>query len=174
MKKFIITEEERKQILSKHINATKRQYLHEQNNDEILKYQKALNMVWTNVKIKEDGVMGPETIKYIKLYQKQTGLNETGILDTETKEQLSRLLDDDGEIQKGWDEVKDLKMELLGGLKYRIQTLESDSEADLCHIMTMIHMELTNFYNNPYVRKKGWDPKNCENFSQLDKLMEED
>ena len=33
---------------------------------------------------------------------------------------------------------------------------------------------ITNFYKNPYAREKGWDPKNCENFSQLDKLMEED
>ena len=104
MKTMLITEEERKQILSKHINATKRQYLNEQKDDEVLKYQQALNLVWTNVKIKEDGIMGPETTKYIKLFQKQNALSETGNLDTETKEKLSRLLDDDGELQKSWNE----------------------------------------------------------------------
>ena len=84
------------------------------------------------------------------------------------------LVNSKDEIQKGWDEVKDLKMELLGTLKDRIQKFESDPNIDLCDVMTMIHMELTNFYKNPYVRKTGWEPKNCENFSQLDKLMEED
>ena len=173
MKTMLITEEERKHILSTHINATKRQYLNEQKDDEVLKYQQALNLVWTNVKIKEDGIMGPETTKYIKLFQKQNALSETGNLDTETKEKLSRLLDDDGELQKSWNEVKDLKKEFLNGLKSYIGKLESD-DTDLCDCLTRIHFELTNFYKNPYAREKGWDPKNCENFSQLDKLMEED
>lgn len=84
------------------------------------------------------------------------------------------LVNSKDELQKSWNEVKDLKMELLKSLKGRIQKFESDPNIDLCDVMTLIHFELTNFYNNPYVRKKGWDPKNCENFSQLDKLMEED
>lgn len=84
------------------------------------------------------------------------------------------LVNSKDEIQKGWDEVKDLKMELLGTLKDRIQKFESDPNIDLCGVMTMIHFDLTNFYNNPYVKQKGWDSRNCKNFSQLDKLMKED
>ena len=167
MKNLIITEEEKNQILSKH----KRSVLNEQD-EEIKKYQKALNNVWTNVKIKEDGVIGPETIKYIKLFQQQNDLNVSGQLDNETKIKLSRLLDG-GEVEKSWDKVKDLKMELLKTLKTSIGRFESDPNIDLCDIMTQLHFDLTGFYNNPYVRKKGWDPRNCTNFSQLDNLMKE-
>ena len=45
-----------------------------QNKEEVLKIQKALNKVWNNVKIKEDGIMGNETIKYIKQFQKENNL----------------------------------------------------------------------------------------------------
>ena len=80
----------------------------------------------------------------------------------------------DEETKKSWDDVKDLKKELMSQLKFEIQRLESDNDADLCDCLTRLHFALTNVYENPNLRNKGWDPENCTNFSQLDMLMKND
>ena len=72
------------------------------------------------------------------------------------------------------DDVEDLKKELMSQLKFEIQRLESDNDADLCNCLTRLHFALTNVYENPNLRNKGWNPENCTNFSQLDMLMKND
>jgi LysM repeat protein len=87
------------------------------------------------------------------------------------KSKSSLLVSGYDENKKSWDEVKDLKIELLSQLKSKIQSLESKPDVDLCETFVSIHFELTNFYNNPFVRKKGWDPMECSNYNELDSLM---
>ena len=69
---------------------------------------------------------------------------------------------------------QELKKELMGQLKYRMQQLESDNDVDLCDCLTRLHFVLTSVYENPTLRNKGWYPESCTNFSQLDMLMKND
>ena len=85
MKKIVrLTESDLTNIIKRVIN--------EQKNDDVLKVQQSLNKVWKNVKIKEDGIMGPETTNTIKRYQKENGMKETGVIDDELKNRLFQLL----------------------------------------------------------------------------------
>ena len=63
----------RNRLTERDLSRIVRRVINEQNENDILKVQQALNRVWTNIKIKESGVMNPETKKTIELYQKQMG-----------------------------------------------------------------------------------------------------
>ena len=116
-----------------------RRVINEQNENDILKVQKALNQVWTNVKIKEDGVMGSETIKYIKLYQEQIGMPVTGIVDDKLKTKLFRLLEDNPIF-------KNAKINLIKILRNHLQELEND-EVDANVVAEVIYNDCANFMN---------------------------
>ena len=84
------------------------------------------------------------------------------------------IFDAELERTKGWSRTDDLKKELLSMLKSTISRMESKSDITICDILTSMHFELTQFYENPYVREKGWNPEECTNFNQLDSLMKKD
>ena len=84
------------------------------------------------------------------------------------------IFDAELERTKGWSRTDDLKKELLSMLKNTISRMESESDITICDILTKMHFELTEFYENPYVREKGWNPEECTNFNQLDSLMKKD
>ena len=81
------------------------------------------------------------------------------------------IFDAELERTKGWSRTDDLKKELISLLKGAISRMESKSDITICDILTKMHFELTEFYENPYVREKGWNPEECTNFNQLDSLM---
>ena len=120
-----------------------RRVINEQNENDTLKAQKALNQVWTNVKIKEDGIMGPETIKYIKLFQKQNGLDVTGIVDDKLKTKLFRLLEDNPIF-------KNAKTNLIKILRNHLQELENDN-VDANVVAEVIYNDCANFMNKTNV-----------------------
>jgi len=107
----------RTRLTERNLSRIVRRVINEQNENDSLNVQKALNKVWTNVKIKEDGVMGPETIKYIKLFQKQNGLDVTGIVDDKLKTKLFRLLQDDTSSNDGKNGLIDSLMKSLNSMK---------------------------------------------------------
>jgi len=106
---------------------------------EILSVQKALNKVWTNVKIKEDGILGPETIKYIKLFQSQNGLPENGGIGLDLKSKLLPLLINQ---PKG----KDDKAELIRVLRNHLNDMEND-KIDAMGVAQVIYNDCAHFIN---------------------------
>ena len=111
----------------------------EQNENDTLKTQKALNQVWTNVKIKEDGIMGPETIKYIKLFQEQNRLDVTGIVDDKLKTKLFRLLEDNPIF-------KNAKTDLIKILRNHLNSMEND-DLDANVVAEVIYNDCAHFMN---------------------------
>ena len=133
MKKIRLTEKDLTNIIKRVIN--------EQTvpNDEILNIQKALNQVWTNVKIKEDGILSPDTEKYIKLYQSQNGLDVTGKIDDRLKKKLLPLLSNQ---PKG----KDDKAKLIRVLRNHLNSMEEDN-VDAMSIAQTIYNDCAHFMN---------------------------
>jgi peptidoglycan hydrolase-like protein with peptidoglycan-binding domain len=141
-----------------------RRVINEQDENDILKVQKSLNKVWTNVKIKEDGIMGPETKKTIEKYQKQMGMPVTGNIDDKVKTKLFRLLEDDPIF-------KNSKMDLIRILKNHLQSLEED-DVDANVVAEVIYNDCANFmnksdifsdkskYGQPYKTKVPFAPNN--------------
>jgi peptidoglycan hydrolase-like protein with peptidoglycan-binding domain len=111
--------------------------------EDILTIQKALNKVWTNVKIKEDGIMGNETIKYIKLFQKQNGLSETGKVSDELKDKLLPLLNPE-------PQGEDSKSFLIRILRNHLNSMEKDKGFDANGVAEVMINDSNNFLN-----KKG-------------------
>ena len=133
MKKIRLTEKDLTNIIKRVIN--------EQTvpNDEILNIQKALNQVWTNVKIKEDGILSPDTEKYIKLYQSQNGLDVTGKIDDRLKKKLLPLLSNQ---PKGEDD----KAKLIRVLRNHLNSMEEDN-VDAMSIAQTIYNDCAHFMN---------------------------
>jgi peptidoglycan hydrolase-like protein with peptidoglycan-binding domain len=115
--------------------------------DDILNIQKALNKVWTNVKIKEDGIMGDETIKYIKLYQKQNGLSETGQISSELKDKLLPLL-------KPEPQGEDSKAFLIRILRNHLNSMEKDGRFDAKAVAEVMINDSNNFLNKKDIFNK--------------------
>ena len=105
MKKFIITEEEKKSILNQHIQATKRQYLSENNilmeqpyflePSEVFEIQSGLNDYFKSKGVKivivPDGAWGPKTIEALKKFQQMEGLDVDGKMGPKTMSKLQSL-----------------------------------------------------------------------------------
>jgi peptidoglycan hydrolase-like protein with peptidoglycan-binding domain len=105
MKKFIITEEEKNSILNQHIQATKRQYLSENNilmeqpyflePSEVFEIQSGLNDYFKSKGVKivivPDGVWGPKTIEALKKFQQMEGLDVDGKMGPKTMSKLQSL-----------------------------------------------------------------------------------
>ena len=105
MKKFIITEEEKNSILNQHIQATKRQYLSENNilmeqpyflePSEVFEIQSGLNDYFKSKGVKivivPDGAWGPKTIEALKKFQQMEGLDVDGKMGTKTMSKLQSL-----------------------------------------------------------------------------------
>ena len=140
-----------------------RRVINEQKNDEIIDIQKALNKVWTNVKIKEDGILGPETEKYIKLFQKQNGLDETGKINDKLKNKLLPLLSNQ---PKG----KNDKDELIKSLQNSLSRMSSDKIYDATMVAQIIYnncalwMNKESYFSDrpgePLKNRAGFAPKN--------------
>ena len=105
MKKFIITEEEKNSILNQHIQATKRQYLSENNilmeqpyflePSEVFEIQSGLNDYFKSKGVKivivPDGAWGPKTIEALKKFQQMEGLDVDGKMGPKTMSKLQSL-----------------------------------------------------------------------------------
>lgn len=128
-----------KRLTERDLSRIVRRVINEQKNDEITDIQKALNKVWTNVKIKEDGILGPETEKYIKLFQKQNGLDETGKINDKLKKKLLPLLSNQ---PKG----KNDKAELIRVLRNHLNSMENDN-SDAMSIAQTIYNDCAHFMN---------------------------
>jgi len=128
-----------KRLTERDLSRIVRRVINEQKNDEIIDIQKALNKVWTNVKIKEDGILGPETEKYIKLFQKQNGLDETGKINDKLKKKLLPLLSNQ---PKG----KNDKAELIRVLRNHLNSMENDN-SDGMSIAQTIYNDCAHFMN---------------------------
>jgi len=113
--------------------------LNEEKDNDVLKVQKALNKVWTNVKIKEDGVMGPETKQTIEKYQKQMSMPVTGKIDDSLKTKLFRLLEDDPIF-------KNSKTDLIRILRNHLQGAEED-DVDANVVAEIIYNDCAHFMN---------------------------
>jgi peptidoglycan hydrolase-like protein with peptidoglycan-binding domain len=133
MKKIRLTEKELTNIIKRVINEQT------ESNDEVLNIQKALNKVWTNVKIKEDGILGPETEKYIKLYQSQNSLTETGKIDDKLKKKLLPLINQ----PKG----KDDKAELIRVLRNHLNSMEENNKFDAMGVAQVMYNDCAHFMN---------------------------
>ena len=140
-----------------------KQFLTEQSKEEILQLQQALNRVWTNVKIKADGIMGPETTKYIKLFQDQNGLPVNGIIDDALKGKLLPLLQGVPDFQG------DGKADLINVLITKIKKTENDPKWTASGVAQMVYnnaahwMNKTDFFNDrpgePMQTKAPFAPK---------------
>lgn len=122
MKKFIITEEEKNNILNQHIEATKRQYLSENTlimeqpyflePVEVYQIQVGLNDYFKskNVKIQvvPDGAWGPKTIEALKKFQQMEGLDVDGKMGPKTMAKLQSLGINQNIIQKIGSAIADL------------------------------------------------------------------
>ena len=105
MKKFIITEEEKNSILNQHIQATKRQYLSENNilmeqpyflePSEVFEIQSGLNDYFKSKGVKivivPDDAWGPKTIEALKKFQQMEGLDVDGKMGPKTMSKLQSL-----------------------------------------------------------------------------------
>jgi peptidoglycan hydrolase-like protein with peptidoglycan-binding domain len=116
-----------------------RRVINEDKENDILKIQKALNKVWTNVKIKEDGVMGPQTKRTIEMYQNQMNMPVTGNIDDKLKTKLFRLLEDEPKF-------KNSKTDLIRILRNHLQSLEED-DVDANTVAEIIYNDCANFMN---------------------------
>jgi DNA-binding ferritin-like protein (Dps family) len=154
----------RTRLTERDLSRIVRRVINEQDENDILKVQKSLNKVWTNVKIKEDGIMGPETKKTIEKYQKQMSMPVTGNIDDKLKTKLFRLLEDDPIF-------KNSKMDLIRILKNHLQSLEED-DVDANVVAEVIYNDCANFmnksdifsdkskYGQPYKTKVPFAPNN--------------
>ena len=139
MKRFIITEDER--------NSIRGLYEQTPSKGDILNIQKALNKVWTNVKIKEDGIMGDETIKYIRLFQEQNGLPETGEINDELKDKLLPLLEPE-------PQGEDSKASLIRILRNHLNSMEKDKRFDANAVAQVMINDSNNFINKKDIFSK--------------------
>ena len=154
----------RNRLTERDLSRIVRRVINEQNENDILKVQQALNRVWTNIKIKESGVMNPETKKTIELYQKQMGMPVAGNIDDKLKTKLFRLLEDDPIF-------KNSKTDLIKILKNHLRSLEED-DVDANVVAEVIYNDCAHFmnktnmfsdrskYGEPYKTKVPFAPKN--------------
>ncbi len=132
MKKIVrLTESDLTNIIKRVIN--------EQKNDDVLKVQQALNKVWTNVKIKEDGIMGPETIDTIKRYQKENSMEETGTIDDTLKNRLFKLLT--------YTPKNDDKANLIQVLRNHLNDMENNPNVTALVVAQVMYNDSAHFMN---------------------------
>lgn len=134
-----------------------------QNKEEVLKIQKALNKVWNNVKIKEDGIMSNETIKYIKQFQEENNLEVNGIVGPETGKKLFRLLNDN-------TSNKNEKERLIQIFRNHLESMEEDDRFDSMSVAKVMYNDAAHYMNKtgifssregePISRKVPFAPEN--------------
>jgi len=142
MKKVIkLTESDLTRIVKRVINEQS------STKDEILKIQQSLNKVWTNVKIKEDGILGPETKKYIELFQTQNGMEETGKITDELKDKLFPLLETE-------PQGEDSKSYLIRILRNHLKSMEGNESFDADAVADVMINDSNNFKNKKDIFSK--------------------
>ena len=65
----------------------------------------------------------------------------------------------------------ELKQELIDKFKRIFQEYEGNDRFDYCEVLSILYNALSEYYDGPYVRKKGWDPKQCRNYDKLNVVL---
>lgn len=88
---------------------------------------------------------------------------------------VRRVVNEQGETPSPMNDGKklnlELKQELIDKIKGIFQEFESDDRIDFCETLLVLHSNLSDYYDSSYVRKKGWDPKQCRNYDKLNVLL---
>ena len=110
------------------------------NKEEVLKIQKALNKVWNNVKIKEDGIMSDETINYIKRFQQENNLKVDGIVGPETGKKLFSVLIDN-------TANKNEKDRLIQIFRNHLDSMEENSKFTAMGVAQVMYNDAAHYMN---------------------------
>ena len=65
----------------------------------------------------------------------------------------------------------ELKQELIDKFKRIFQEYEGNDRYDYCEILSVLYNALSQYYDGPYVKEKGWDPKKCWNYNKLNVVL---
>jgi|688.fasta_scaffold532226_2 hypothetical protein len=65
----------------------------------------------------------------------------------------------------------ELKQELIDKFKRIFQEYEGNDRFDYCEVLSILYNALSEYYDGPYVRKKGWNPKQCRNYDKLNVVL---